>query len=102
MILLKKIENNISQLNTAISENVNNISSLSNDGEEINVHFQSGDNKINKTLSFNKNNIFGSVLNQYPDIKNNYNLFLVNGKNININSTFEQNKIKDGDNILIY
>ena len=98
----KKIENNISQLNTAISENVNNISSLSNDGEEINVHFQSGDNKINKTLSFNKNNIFGSVLNQYPDIKNNYNLFLVNGKNININSTFEQNKIKDGDNILIY
>jgi len=98
----KKIENNISQLNTAISENVNNISSLSNDGEEINVHFQSGDNKINKTLSFNKNNIFASVLNQYPDIKNNYNLFLVNGKNININSTFEQNKIKDGDNILIY
>ena len=98
----KKIENNLSQLNTAISENVNNISSLSNDGEEINVHFQSGDNKINKTLSFNKNNNFASVLNQYPDIKDNYYLFLVNGKNININATFEQNNIKDGDNILIY
>ena len=72
------------------------------DEEEINVHFQSEDQKINKTIHCNKNDIFISVLGQFPDIKDNYNKFIVNGKNININSTFNQNNIKDGDNILIY
>ena len=83
----KKIEKNVSPLP---------------DEEEINVHFQSEDQKINKTIHCNKNDIFISVLGQFPDIKDNYNKFIVNGKNININSTFNQNNIKDGDNILIY
>ena len=55
--------------------------------EQLNIFFLK---KLFRIIKFNHNK------------QNNYNLFLLNGKNININSTFEQNKIKDGDNILIY
>ena len=38
---------------------------------------------------------------EYPEIKDDKTYFIVNGNPINRETTFEDNKIKDGDNILI-
>ena len=38
---------------------------------------------------------------EYPEIKNDVACFLVNGESINREKTFEDNKIKDGDTIII-
>ena len=38
---------------------------------------------------------------EYPELKNNDNYFLVNGRKIKRFLTIDENNIKDGDNILI-
>ena len=71
----------------------------------IAVHFYSGDNRINKAMACQTNYTFKSIeeklYREYPEIKNDVACFLANGESINREKTFEDNKIKDGDTIII-
>ena len=87
-------ENQIQRAPTFLTEN-----------NVIAVHFKSGDNIINKPMACKKNYNFKKIeeklYKEYPEIKNNISCFLVNEKEINREKTLEDNKIKDGDNIII-
>ena len=71
----------------------------------IAVNFITGDNRINKPMACKTNYTFKSIeeklYREYPEIKDDKTYFIVNGTPINRETTFEDNKIKDGDNILI-
>ena len=71
----------------------------------IAVHFNSTDNKISRSIACQKESIFkiteNKLYNEFPGIKNDVSCFIVNGNPIDREKSFEDNNIKDGDNIII-
>ena len=82
------------------------ISNLS-DNEEgiINITFCSTDQNINILLSYNSNTKFyvieDFIYSKFPQYKETENYFLVNGMKINRFKTLKENKIRNGDQIII-
>ena len=73
--------------------------------QKININFTSIDQKINFNIScFNKDNfsiIEEKIFNEYPKLKNKEIHFFGNGNIMNKMLTFEENKINNGDYLLI-
>ena len=78
-----------------------------NDNEEgiINITFCSTDQNINILLSYDNNTKFyvieDFIYSKFPQYKENENFFLVNGIKINRFKTLKENKIRNGDQIII-
>ena len=72
----------------------------------IAVHFQSTDQRVNFPmpcmLSDNFSKLEEKLYLKYPQLKNKNIYFIANGNKINRNLTLEQNRIKNGDHILIF
>ena len=70
------------------------------------IFFSLLDFKINRPIACKNSDTFVSIeeklYNEYPELKNNENFFLVNGRKIKRFLTIDENNIKDGDSILIY
>ena len=75
------------------------------DEKPIAIIFSSIDQSIHYAIACYISDKFSVVkeelFNEYPELKNKNIYFLVNGQIINTSSTLEQNKIKNGANILI-
>ena len=78
-----------------------------NDNEEsiINITLCSTDQNINIPLSYNSNTKFfiieDFIYSKFPKYQENENYFLVNGLKINRFRTLKENKIKNGDQIIL-
>ena len=70
----------------------------------IAILFRTTDQNVNKPIACKYSDSFSSVeeklYEEYPDLRNNV-VFIAIGKVINRSNTIEQNKIKDGDHILV-
>ena len=86
-------------------QNTNKTLSFLENNNVIAVQFNSGDNRINRAMACYKESFFKQIeqklYTEYPGIKDDISCFLVNGKPINRETTFEENQIKDGDSIII-
>ena len=71
----------------------------------IAINFRSLNDNINYPMACKKTDIFANIENklykEYPKLKNKKICFIANGNVVNKYNTFEQNKIKSGDTILI-
>ena len=71
----------------------------------IAVMFKSADQQINLSLACNNSDKFSIIeeklFNEFPELKSKNIYYLANGNTVNKTSTLKQNKIKNGDTILI-
>ena len=71
----------------------------------IAVNFVSLNNNINFPMACKKTDIFAKIeeklFHEFPSLKSKKIYFIANGNKINKSLTFEQNKIKNGNTILI-
>lgn len=105
------LEKNISEpepelgIKNAENENEQKTTDTLPEDDIIAIYLQSGDNTIKRPIACKKNNNFDKIeeklYKDFPNIKENIDYFLVNGKQINRKLTLEQNKINDGDYIII-
>ena len=72
----------------------------------ITLYFESGDQSLSCAVLCKETDIFNMVVNklfvQKPEFKENLNYFLCGGNRINDYKSIKDNKIKDGDHILMY
>jgi len=72
---------------------------------EKTIFFESTDQRINYKLYFNEDSIFKDIeeelYKKFPEYKSIKKYFLYNGNMIDINKSFEENKIKDNSHILL-
>ena len=77
-----------------------------NINEFISLNIQSGDQSIQCIVICKKTEIFNNVINKVfeknPEFKNYANYFLCNGSVVYEYKSLEENKIKDGDAVLLY
>lgn len=71
----------------------------------IHVSFLSVDRNINQSFECEKHELFGNLiirlLKEFPYLKGKKCYFICNGDTINEYETIEENKIKNGDNVII-
>jgi hypothetical protein len=81
------------------------IESNQNKNEVITIFFESDDKKINYELDCYKDSIFKDIeilLNQkFDELRDLKKYYLCNGNPIDVNKTFEENKIEDNSHIII-
>ena len=69
------------------------------------INFSSNDQRINFPISCTERDIFKNLENrlyeEYPDYRQKKCFFLVNGRNIETPKSIAENKIKNGDNIIV-
>ena len=69
------------------------------------INFSSNDQRINFPISCTERDIFKNIENrlyeEYPDYRQKKCFFLVNGRNIETPKSIAENKIKNGDNIIV-
>ena len=86
-------------------KNDKSIEAKQNKNRIITIFFETSDKKINHKLYCNEDSIFKDIeekLNQkFAEMENIKKHYLCNGNPIDINKTFEENKIKDKSHILI-
>ena len=77
-----------------------------NINELISLNIQSGDQNIQCIVICKKTEIFNNVINKVfeknPEFKNYSNYFLCNGSIVYEYKSLEENKIKDGEAVLLY
>lgn len=100
-------ENNLAELaqNLKNESNIDVIISANNAKNVITLKFQSGDQMINCYVLCNENEIFNSIVNKVfekkPEFKEYGNFFLCGGNVVNEYKSIKENKIKDGNTILV-
>ena len=104
---IMKIFKNFKNLNNdakKISDNENK--NIISDEKYIRIFFSSVDNKIHFSLLCKDTDIFEKIKNllydKYPNYREAKNIFMLNGINIQNNKSIKENKIKDGDKIVLY
>ena len=74
--------------------------------KKLNVNFDTTDQLIHHLISCYNTDIFSDIedelYNIYPQLKHKDNIFLCGGNTVKRSLTLQQNKIKDGDHIIIY
>ena len=88
-----------------INKNDKSIEAKYNKKQVKTIFFKSTDQKINYKLNYNKDSIFKDIeeklYQKFEELRNINKYYLCNGNVIDINKTFEENKIKDNSHILI-
>ena len=97
--------NNNDDCNINAKDNGNKKKKLDNEEKQIALLFRSTDQSINFPLacytSDNFSEISQKLFNEYPDLNKKNIYFISNGGIIDTSATVEQNKLKNGSNILI-
>ena len=97
---IKKLEEIIKSLNSQINDLKNNSRE-----EIIAILFKSLDENIQRPISCKMTDTFiqieEKIYNEYPEYKDFNTYFTVNGNEIERNKTIDENKIKDGNIIII-
>ena len=87
------------------NKNDKSIETEQNKNQVITIFFESTDKKINYELNCNKDSVFKDIeekLNQeFVELRNVKKIYLYNGSQIDINKTFEENKIENNSHIII-
>ena len=69
------------------------------------INFSSSDQRINFPISCTERDIFQNIKNrlyeEYSDYREKQCFFLANGRNIETKKSIAENKIKNGDNIIV-
>ena len=100
-------KNNLAELaqNLKNESNIDVIISATNAKNVITLKFQSGDQMINCYILCNEDDIFNSIVNKVfekkPEFKEYGNFFLCGGNVVNEYKSIKENKIKDGNTILV-
>ena len=102
LLLYKKNSNNNNFVYPFITTTTTTTASLN---EIIAINFVSLNHNINYPMACRKTDIFAKIenklYNEFPELKTKKLYFIVSGNIVNKSYTFEQNKIKSGDTILI-
>ena len=92
--------------NKNINKKYNDDDNIISNENNIRIFFSSVDKKIHYSILCKDTDKFEKIENllydKYPQFKESKNIFISNGNNIKSNKTIKENKIKDGDMIVLY